>query len=131
MLINELGSCPTRSDNVYFADNEEALLVFTAAFCFAHAEYNLIKPKLRNDWSASAVDNISESAMWNSSKPINFLTFKNYSINKGWIKQAHVIEIMYSCFYESKKLFGCSMQRSMSIKKKNRIWFWLTFKSCS
>ena len=37
--------CPTRSDNLYFAANEQALLVFTAEFCFAHAEHNLIKLK--------------------------------------------------------------------------------------
>ena len=39
LIINELGRCPTRSDNVYFANNEKAsLAVFTAAFCFAHVE---------------------------------------------------------------------------------------------
>ena len=46
MIINELGRCPTRSDNVYFANNEQASLAFTAAFCFAHAEHNLIKLKV-------------------------------------------------------------------------------------
>ena len=43
LIINELGRCPTRSDNVYFANNEQAsLAIFTTAFCFAHAERNLI-----------------------------------------------------------------------------------------
>ena len=47
LIINELGRCPTRSDHVCFADNEQAsLAVFTAAFCFAHAEHNLIKLEL-------------------------------------------------------------------------------------
>ena len=43
--------CPTRSDNVYFANNEheQALLAFTAAFCFAHAEHNSIKLRLYNN----------------------------------------------------------------------------------
>ena len=43
------------------------LAFFTAAFCFAHAEHKLIKLKLYNNWSAQTVNNISESAMWNSS----------------------------------------------------------------
>ena len=47
LIINELGRCTTRSDNVYFDNNELAsLAVFTAVFCFTHAEYNLIKLKL-------------------------------------------------------------------------------------
>ena len=46
LIINELGRCPTRSDNVYFANNEQAsLAVFNAVFCFAHAEHNLIELK--------------------------------------------------------------------------------------
>ena len=49
LIINELGRCPTRSDNVYFVNNEQAWLAFTAAFCFTHAEYNLIKLKLHNN----------------------------------------------------------------------------------
>ena len=41
LIINELGCCPTISDNVYFANNEQASLsTFTAAFWFAHAEHN-------------------------------------------------------------------------------------------
>ena len=44
MTIDELGRCTTRSGNAYFDNNEQALLaVFTAVFCFTHAEYNLIK----------------------------------------------------------------------------------------
>ena len=49
-MINELGSCPTRSENVYFANNEQVSIdVFTAVFCFTHAEHNLIKLKLYNN----------------------------------------------------------------------------------
>ena len=38
LITNELESCPSRSDNIYFANNEQAsVAVFSAAFCFAHA----------------------------------------------------------------------------------------------
>ena len=48
-MINELARSPTRSENVYFANNEQAsIAVFTAVFCFTHAEHNLIKLKLYN-----------------------------------------------------------------------------------
>ena len=64
LIINELGRCLTKSDNVYFANNEQALLpFFTAAFCFAHPEHNLIELKLYNNRSALGVNNISERAM--------------------------------------------------------------------
>ena len=59
MLINELGRCPTRSDNLDFANNEQtSLAVFTVLFCFRQA--NIIKLGLYNDWSVQAVNNISE-----------------------------------------------------------------------
>ena len=45
LVINEIRGSPIRSDNIYFADNEQALLVFF----IAHAEYNLIKLKLYNN----------------------------------------------------------------------------------
>ena len=51
-MINELAPFPTRSGNVYFANNEQAsIAVFTAVFCFTHAEHHLIKtkPKLYNN----------------------------------------------------------------------------------
>ena len=71
--MNELGRCPTRSDNAYFAKNEEAsFAVFTVVFSFTHAKHNLIKLKLYNNWSAQAANSISECAMWNSKKPIKF-----------------------------------------------------------
>ena len=57
-MINELVRFPTKSENVYFANNEQAsIAVFTAVFCFAHAEHNLIKLKLCN-WSAEAVNSV-------------------------------------------------------------------------
>ena len=44
LTINELGRFTTRSDNV-----QASLAVFTAVFCFTHAEYDLIKLKLYNN----------------------------------------------------------------------------------
>ena len=40
-MINELARSATRSKNAYFANNEQAsIAVFTAVFCFTHAEHN-------------------------------------------------------------------------------------------
>ena len=73
VMINELRGCPTRSENVYFANNDQvSIAVFTAVFCFTDAEHNLIKLKLYDNWSAQAVNSISEYAIWNSKKPIKF-----------------------------------------------------------
>ena len=46
-MIKELGgSSPTKSENVYFANNEQpSIAVFIAVFCFTHAKQNLIKLK--------------------------------------------------------------------------------------
>ena len=74
-MINELAGPPTRSGNVYFANNEEAsIAVFTAAFCFPHAENHLIKLKLYNNWLAQAVNNVLCEVQRNQS---NLLNFKN------------------------------------------------------
>ena len=97
LIINELEHCLTRSDNVYFANNEQAsLAVFTAAFCFAHTEHNLIKLKLYNNWSGEAVSNISDSAMWNSSKPTKFPHLWKLA-NQSTLNEAHVLEITKAC----------------------------------
>ena len=50
-MINKIAGSPTRSKNVYFANNEQAsLVVFTAALYFTHAEHHLkIKLKLHNN----------------------------------------------------------------------------------
>ena len=49
-MINELAGSPTRSENVYFANNEQAsIVVFTALFCFTHNKHDLIKLKLHNN----------------------------------------------------------------------------------
>ena len=55
MIINELERCPTISNIVYFASNEQASPAFTAVFCFAHVEHNLIKLKVYINKSAQAV----------------------------------------------------------------------------
>ena len=50
LIINELAGSPTRTENVYFANNEQAsIAVFTAVFCFTHAEHHSIKLKLCNN----------------------------------------------------------------------------------
>ena len=49
-MINELARSPTRSNNVYFASNEQALIaVITVVFCFTHTEHNLVKLKFYNN----------------------------------------------------------------------------------
>ena len=49
-MINELAGSPTRSENVYFANNVQAsIAVVTTVFCFTHAEHHLIKLKLYNN----------------------------------------------------------------------------------
>ena len=71
LIINELRSFQTRLENFRIAKIEYALLaVFTNAFCFSHAEHNLIKVKSYSYWSAQAVNNILENAMSNWIKPI-------------------------------------------------------------
>ena len=42
-MINELARFPTRSENVHFANNEQAsIAVFAAVYCFIHAKHHLI-----------------------------------------------------------------------------------------
>ena len=49
-MINELACFPTRSENVYFANNEQAsIVVLTAVFCFGLAEHYLIKLRRYNN----------------------------------------------------------------------------------
>ena len=72
-MINELASSPTRSENVYFANNEQVSIAdFTAVFCFTYAEHHLIK--LYNNWSAQAVNSMLCEIQRNQS---NLLTLKN------------------------------------------------------
>ena len=75
---------PTRSENFYFVNNEQAsIAVFAAVFCFTNAEYNLIKLKVYSNWSAQAVHSVSCEIQRNQS---NLLTFKNELFNQRWIK---------------------------------------------
>ena len=74
-MVNELACSPTRSDNVYFAYNEQVSnAVFTAVFCFTHTEHHLIKLKLYKNLSAQAVNSVLSKIQRNQS---NLLTFKN------------------------------------------------------
>ena len=77
-MINKLARSPTRSKNVYFANNEQ---VFAAVFCFTHAVHHLIKLKLYNNWSAQAVNSVQCEIQRNQ---LNLLTFKNQPINQRW-----------------------------------------------
>ena len=94
--MNELGLCPTISNNVYFANNEQPSLGFTDVFCLAHAEHNLIKLKLYINWSTQAVNNSSESAMWNSKQTNQIHHFQTLA-NQSTLNKAHVIEITKAC----------------------------------
>ena len=63
-MINKLGHCPTRSENFYFANNEQAsIAVFTSVFCLAHAKNNLIKLKLYTNSSVQAINSILDCAV--------------------------------------------------------------------
>ena len=69
-MINELTRSPTRSENVYFANNEQAsIAVFTAVFCFTRAEHNLIKLELLPPLRASEiVECVRKVCWWNLTK---------------------------------------------------------------
>ena len=70
-MVNELARFPTRSDNVYFAYNEQvSIAVFTAVFCFTR----LIKLKLYNNLTAQAVNSVLCEIQRSRS---HLLTFKN------------------------------------------------------
>ena len=72
-MINKLAGSPTRSENVYLANNEQApIAVFTAVFCFTHAEYDLIKQRNNNNWSAQAVNKVLFEIQRNLSNLVNF-----------------------------------------------------------
>ena len=58
-MINELAGSPTRSENAYFANNEQAsIAVFFAVFYFTYVEHHLIKLKLYNNWSAQGINSV-------------------------------------------------------------------------
>ena len=90
-MINELGRSPTRSENVYFANNEQASIDLF---------YNLFyKFNLYSNWSAQAVDSNSECSICEIQRnQSNLVTFKNCPMNQLWLKhKAHVIEITKAC----------------------------------
>ena len=73
-MINEVVGSPAKAENVYFANNEQAsIAVFAAVFCFTHAENDLIKLKLYNNWLAQAVNSVLCEIERSQS---NLLTFK-------------------------------------------------------
>ena len=119
MIINEHVGSPIRSDNVYFANNEQTSLVFF----IAHAEHNLIKLKLYNNLSAQAFNNISQSSMWNSSKSIKFPHLWKLS-NQSTLNKAHVIEITKACkvaFMKARESFVVQYREERINWQKNRM----------
>ena len=117
MIINEHVGSPIKSDNVHFANNEQASLVFF----IAHAKQNLIKLKLYSNQSIQAVNNISESGMWNSIKPMQFPYLWKLA-NQSMLNKAHEIEITKACIsylYESKRIPLCSIKwETCQLEKK-------------
>ena len=100
-MINELALFPTRSRNVYFANNEQASIAgFTAVFCLTHAEHHLIKLELYHNWSAQAVNSALCEIQRNQS---NLSPLKiSQSINaESACDRNH--KTMYRYFYEIKK----------------------------
>ena len=135
LIINELGGSPIRSDNVYFANNEQASHVLF----ISNAKHNL-----NNNKSAQAVINISDSAMWNSSKPIKFPHLWKLAIQLT-LNKAHVIEVTKACkvaFMRARDSFVV-WYREERVNWEKKGWcknlflklpanrFWLTSKSCS
>ena len=74
---------PVRDIIIYSANNEQAsFAVFTAVFCFTHAEHHLIKLKLyNNNWAVQAVNSVLCEIQ---RKQSNLFTFKNWPINQRW-----------------------------------------------
>ena len=104
-MINEFLPSKTRSENVYFVNNEKASIAdFTAVFCFTHTEHHLIKLKLYNNWSAQAVNCVLCEIQRNQS---NLLTFKIIQSINAESTCDRNNKGMYSCFYESKKFLSC------------------------
>ena len=48
LIINELGLCPTRSNNVYFPNNEQASLAITDGFCFSFKNFAAVLIKVKD-----------------------------------------------------------------------------------
>ena len=60
LMINEITRSPTRSKNIYFVNNEQALIaVFIAVLICLNLDYIII-------------DQRKQCAMWNSKKPMKF-----------------------------------------------------------
>ena len=119
MIINELVSCPTKLDNLYFGNNEQASFAFTAEFCFAHAriDQGRVLYEIQANQSNSSLLNIKSTWIINKKGNVQFLLWKQQTL---W-------------------LFNIEKNMSVGKKKKNprRWWkfisvrFWLTLKSYS
>ena len=76
-MINELVGSPTRSENLYFANNEQASIDDRKHLLLLHlhAEHHLIKLKLYTVTVNSVLCEIQRNQS-------NLLTFKSYQINQ-------------------------------------------------
>ena len=114
VIINELGCSPTRSENVYFANNEKTSI---AACVTTHSEQNLINFKLYDNWWVQAFTSMSECAIWNSRKPIKF-TLLLKSPNQSTPNKANVIEIIKACIAACVKAINSLVVWCREKKKK-------------
>ena len=96
--------------------------------------------KFYNNYSAQAVNSISESAMWNSSKAIKFPHLWKLA-DQSTLNKAHVVEITKACkvtFMKVRDSFvvryredGVNWTMRIYFLKLPANRFWLTSKSCS
>ena len=106
--------------------NKYCLLTLQLRFAhakFVHAKRNLIKFILYNNWSTQVVNNISESPMSNSSKPIKF-GHRQKSSNQSNLNSTHVIEITNTCtdaLMKARNSLLFDVERNVSIGKKQKM----------
>ena len=106
-MINELAR---------FANSEQALIaVFTAVFCFTHAEHNLFKLNLNYIIIESVQAVNCVLCEFKETNQICSPLKISQSMNAESACDGNN-KSMYSCFYESKKLLSCLIIE----RKKNR-----------
>ena len=82
MIINELVSCPTKLDNLYFGNNEQASFAFTAEFCFAHAriDQGRVLYEIQANQSNSSLLNIKSTWIRNNKGNVQLLLWKQQTL---------------------------------------------------
>lgn len=110
--------------------NKHCLLSLLLRFFLANSKHNLIKIKLYNNWSRQAVNNITSSAISNSSnQSIKFVQKSSHSIFVEWRACDRNDKEIYNCCYESKKFVDCSMQKETCQLEKNTKTVKICFKT--